>query len=118
MMERSLQLQAAMHVTLLSPALNVDESDIVTLSRADLANVEEPVKTLKPLCLCQRRAVLQSASLHQHMLNSSRACYRHYRRPTTDQRCEECHQNRSPKEVQQWGREEDPSYILCPGSLL
>lgn len=45
MMERFLQLQAAVHATLLSPALNVDESDIVTLSRADLANVEEVVKT-------------------------------------------------------------------------
>ncbi|XP_067285697.1 E3 SUMO-protein ligase ZBED1-like [Pseudorasbora parva] len=49
MMERFLQLQAAVHATLLSPALNVDESDIVTLSRADLANVEEIVKTLKPV---------------------------------------------------------------------
>ncbi|KAL1247684.1 hypothetical protein QQF64_023060 [Cirrhinus molitorella] len=49
MMERFLQLQAAVHATLLSPALNVDESDIVTLSRADLANVEEVVKTLKPV---------------------------------------------------------------------
>ena len=49
MMERFLQLQAAVHATLLSPALNVDESDIVTLSRADLANVEEAVKTLKPV---------------------------------------------------------------------
>ncbi|XP_048036276.1 E3 SUMO-protein ligase ZBED1-like [Megalobrama amblycephala] len=49
MMERFLQLQAAVHATLLSPALNVDESDIVPLSRADLANVEEVVKTLKPV---------------------------------------------------------------------
>ncbi|XP_060780368.1 E3 SUMO-protein ligase ZBED1-like [Neoarius graeffei] len=49
MMERFLQLQAAVHATLLSPHLNVDESDIVTLSRADLANVEEVVKTLKPM---------------------------------------------------------------------
>uniref|UniRef100_A0A9J7ZZ58 Zinc finger BED domain-containing protein 1-like n=1 Tax=Cyprinus carpio carpio TaxID=630221 RepID=A0A9J7ZZ58_CYPCA len=49
MMERFLQLQAAVHATLLSPALNVDESDIVTLSRANLANVEEVVKTLKPV---------------------------------------------------------------------
>ncbi|KAM4546398.1 E3 SUMO-protein ligase ZBED1-like [Fundulus diaphanus] len=49
MMERFLQLQAAVHATLLSPALNVDEGDIVTLSRADLANVEEAVKTLKPV---------------------------------------------------------------------
>uniref|UniRef100_A0A3Q2TAZ2 BED-type domain-containing protein n=1 Tax=Fundulus heteroclitus TaxID=8078 RepID=A0A3Q2TAZ2_FUNHE len=49
MMERFLQLQAAVHATLLSPALNVDEGDIVTLSRADLANVKEAVKTLKPV---------------------------------------------------------------------
>ncbi|KAM8731669.1 E3 SUMO-protein ligase ZBED1-like [Acanthopagrus schlegelii] len=49
MMERFLQLQAAVHATLLSPELNVDESDIVTLSRADLVNVEEAVKTLKPM---------------------------------------------------------------------
>ncbi|XP_051806493.1 E3 SUMO-protein ligase ZBED1-like [Acanthochromis polyacanthus] len=49
MIERFLQLQAAVHATLLSPALDVDEDDIVTLSRTDLANAEEAVKILKPM---------------------------------------------------------------------
>lgn len=44
-----MQLQAAVHATLLSPHLNVEESHIITLSRADLVNVEEAVKTLKPM---------------------------------------------------------------------
>nr|XP_061794906.1 E3 SUMO-protein ligase ZBED1-like [Nerophis lumbriciformis] len=67
MMERFLQLQAAVHATLLSPDLNVDESDIVTLSRADLANVEEAVKTLKPM---KDATVSLIAPIHGQLLQS------------------------------------------------
>ena len=77
MMERFLEQQAAVHATLLSPEINVQEADIFTLSRTDLSNAEEIVKTLKPMKDCtalmseeRNPTVCLIAPLHAQLLQS------------------------------------------------